>query len=71
MLDTLAAARRLTDAGIKPEHADAIVDAVRMSPELIAILAVGVAGLVVRERLAKLEGLREAVTGRRVPGDAA
>ena len=42
-----------------------------MSPELIAILAVGVAGLVVRERLAKLEGLREAVTGRRVSGDAA
>lgn len=31
LLDTLAAARRLTDAGIKPEHADAIVDAVRQA----------------------------------------
>ena len=53
-----------------------------MSPELIAILAVGV-GLAqletgqmqLRERPARpeglLEGLREAVTGRRVPGDAA
>ena len=33
MLDTLAAARRLTDAGIKPEHADAIVDAVRQAAD--------------------------------------
>ena len=47
-----------------------------MSPELIAILAMGVglAGLVVTS-LAKLEGLLaglpEAVTGRRVSGDAA
>lgn len=57
-----------------------------MSPELIAILAVGVRLAVVtprrnlrhdlrEDRLAKLEGLleglREAVTGRRVSGDAA
>ena len=44
-----------------------------MSPELIAILAVGVGK--VEKRLAKLEGLgeglREAVTDRRVSGDAA
>ena len=43
-----------------------------MSPELIAILAVGVGPGGPRgeaERL--LEGLREAVTGRRVSGDAA
>ena len=29
MLDTLATARRLADAGIKPEHADAITAAIR------------------------------------------
>ena len=40
-----------------------------MSPELIAILAVGVGKA--EKRLAKLEGLREAVAGRRVSGDAA
>ena len=33
MLDTLAASRRLTGAGIKPEHADAIVDAVRQAAD--------------------------------------
>ena len=39
MLDTLAAARRLTDAGIKPEHADAIVDAVRQAADAPAEMA--------------------------------
>ena len=33
MLDTHAIARRLTDAGIRPEHADAITDAVREAAE--------------------------------------
>ena len=33
MLDTHAIARRLTDAGIQPEHADAITDAVREAAE--------------------------------------
>ncbi|MCY4509172.1 MAG: hypothetical protein OXG35_19755 [Acidobacteria bacterium] len=39
MLDTLAAARRLTDAGIKPEHAAAIVDAVRQAADAPADMA--------------------------------
>ena len=33
MFDTHAIARTLTDAGIKPEHADAITDAVRQAAE--------------------------------------
>ena len=33
MFDTHAIARRLTDAGIAPDHADAIVDAVRQAAE--------------------------------------
>ena len=39
VLDTLADARRLTDAGIKPEHADAIVDAVRQAADAPADMA--------------------------------
>ena len=39
MLDTLAASRRLTGAGIKPEHADAIVDAVRQAADTPADMA--------------------------------
>ena len=33
MLDTLAIARQLTDAGLKPEQANAITDAVRQAAE--------------------------------------
>ena len=39
MLDTLAASRRLTGAGIKPEHADAIVDAVGQAADAPADMA--------------------------------
>lgn len=37
MFDTHAIARRLTDAGITPDHADAIVDAVRQAAEHDAV----------------------------------
>ena len=54
MLDTRAIARRLTDSGVDPDHADAITDAVRIAAEHDAA-GIDVSSLATKADLSALE----------------